>query len=101
MNWKDIPAAYKIASAGITVAALVVGWMFATFETAAGAEQKWSAHNQAIQCRTVYEIEAEIEKYAYQLRFGADLTQADKDWIKLQIERLREKVRRIDPQGKC
>jgi len=101
VNWKDIPAAYKIASAGITAAALVVGWMFATFETATAAEQKWSAHNQAIQCRTVYEIEAEIERYAYELRFGNQLTAADRDWINLQIERLREKIRRIDPQGKC
>lgn len=105
MKWSDIPMAYKIASGAVgtvlTVIGAATGWMFATFETADAAEQKWAQHNQAIACSRVYEWQAEIRRYLEQLRRDVTLTAADREWISQEIEELRENVRRLDPDGRC
>lgn len=78
-----------------------VMWMFSVFETADASDLKWTNHNAAIACRTVYELEQEITKYLERLRFDKELTEADREWINEQIKQLRKKVDRIDPNGDC
>lgn len=99
--WSDIPAAGKMTASAVTALAAAVTWMFVTFETASGAEQKWAEHNQAITCRTVYELKAQIRDYMGQLRSGRNLTQQDIDWIKAEIDNLQEDIKRLDPNGVC
>lgn len=101
MKWADIPVAAKMTAGIVPVLAAVVGWLFVTFETSSASEQKWAAHNQAIACRTVYEIEAEIQRSLEQLRFDPSLTEADREWIKEKIRNLQDKIKRIDPNGVC
>ena len=91
----------KLTVATVPILAAIVMWMFSTFETASGSEQKWSQHNQAITCRTVYELEEKIEQYVAQLRFDQSLNGSDKEWISAQIKNLQVKISRIDPQGMC
>ena len=93
--------AHKISTGAVTSLALVVIWLFATFETADGAEMKWSQHNQAIACRTVYEYETQIAQHRERVRFDKSISAADKTWIKEEIERLNKLVARIDPGGSC
>jgi hypothetical protein len=101
LKWDDIPMAAKMTAAIIPVVAAAVTWLFVTFETADAAQQKWAQHNQAIACRTVYEIEEKIRSYLERLKFDDNLTTSQKDWIKEEIRNLQEKVKRIDPDGQC
>lgn len=76
-------------------------WLFTTFETAQSAEQKWTAHNQAIACKTVYELKAQIRTKEAQIQFDKTLTQEDKEFIQSQIDNVHDEIARIDPEGKC
>ena len=91
----------KLTVATVPILAAIVMWMFSTFETAVGSEQKWTYHNQAIACRTVYELEEKIENYIARLRFDKTLTDDDKEWMGVQISKLQARIRRIDPDGTC
>lgn len=100
ITWSDIPTAGKMTASAVGVLAAAVTWMFVTFETASGSDQKWAEHNQAITCRTVYEMKAQIRDYMGQLRSGR-LSQQDIDWIKAEIDNLQEDIKRLDPNGVC
>jgi len=101
MKFEDVSMSVKLTVATVPVLAAAVIWMFATFETASGSEMKWTQHNQAIACKTVYDLEAKIEEYVARLHFDVGLSQQDKDWINVQIKKLQTKIARIDPQGVC
>ena len=75
-------------------------WLFSTFETAESAEQKWREHNQAIACRTVYELKAEIRGKEERLVHDKTLPET-RAWLREQIKQLREDIQRIDPDGRC
>lgn len=92
---------FKLTAATVPVLAGVVMWLFSTFETASASNQKWQEHNKAINCRTVYEIEAEIERDLERLRFDPSLSQDDREWIKEKIKNKQAKIHRIDPKGTC
>ena len=79
----------------------VIGWLLFTFETTSAAEQKWAEHNQAIACRTVYELEERRRQYLERLRFDGALTEKDRQWIQQELDVLEKKIKRIDPQGRC
>lgn len=93
--------AAKMTATVVPVLAAAVVWMFSTFETAQGADEKWAQHNQAIACRTVYELQAQIRSYLKELQLNPGLTDAQRQWIDREIENLREEIRRIDPNGAC
>lgn len=93
--------AAKMTSVVVPVLAAMVTWLFVTFETASGAEQKWVQHNQAISCRTVYAMQAEIRRYLERLKRDVELTEADQNWINQEIEALQKDIQRIDPEGVC
>jgi len=76
-------------------------WLFATFETAETSEQKWAFHNQAIACKTVYELKAQIRTKEAQIQFDKSLTLEDKAFIQNQIVTVNDEIARIDPDGKC
>jgi len=101
VKWADIPVAHKLATAAVTSLAAVVIWLFSTFETSQGAEVKWSQHNQAIACRTVYEYEKQISRYRERIQFDKSMSADDKIWINAEIARLGGLVERIDPNGAC
>lgn len=101
MKWDDIPTAAKMTATAVPVLAAAVIWMFATFETATGADQKWQQHEQAITCRTVYEMKAEIRAYLKELQSNPNLTPEDRDWIRTEIAALQADIQRLDPNGKC
>jgi N-glycosylase/DNA lyase len=99
--WEQIPMFVKVTT-GITAAvAAAIMWMLSTFETTSASDQKWQYHNQAIQCQTVYNLKAKIQQYMERLRFDRNLTAADREWIRQQIELIENEVRRIDPEGRC
>ena len=93
--------AAKLATASVTVVASAVIWMFATFETASGSEAKWNQHNQAIACRTVYELQKEIRSYLKQLQLDNSLTAGERQWIEQEIKALQAEIARLDPRGNC
>lgn len=101
MKWDDIPVAGKMTVSAVVTLAAAVTWMFATFETASGSEEKWEQHNQAIACRTVYELKAEIRVYLRDMKNNPNLTQQNIDAIKEEITALQEDIKRIDPNGAC
>lgn len=101
MKWDDIPAFAKMTAATVPILAATVMWLFTTFETASGSQQKWAQHNQAIACRTVYELEERIRAYIERLRFDTSLSSEDRAWIDREIDNLQEKIKRIDPNGTC
>jgi hypothetical protein len=101
MKWADIPVAAKWASGAVATIASAVIWLFATFETAAQSQQKWVQHNQAINCRTVYELQKDIRALTEQVKFDKTMTDERREWIKLQIANLQAEIRRIDPNGIC
>jgi hypothetical protein len=101
MKWADIPVAAKWTSGAVATIASAVVWMFATFETAAQSEQKWSSHNQAISCRTVYDMQKQIRGLTEQMKFDTSLTAEQREWIKQQIDNIQAEIRRIDPNGVC
>jgi hypothetical protein len=101
MKWADIPVAAKWTSGAVTTIAAAVVWLFATFETTAQSQQKWVQHNQAINCRTVYELQKDVRGLTEQLKFDISLTAERREWIKQQIENLQAEIRRIDPNGIC
>ena len=78
-----------------------VMWMFSVFETVDASELKWTNHNMAIACRTVYELEKEMAKYTERLRFDKGLSPADREWINERITQIQKKIDRIDPSGDC
>lgn len=93
--------AAKLAVPAIGGTAAAVLWLFTVFETTAASDQKWQYHNQAIQCRTVYELEQQVQMYLERLRFDQSLTDSDRAWIRQQIEQLQQKIQRLDPNGVC
>jgi hypothetical protein len=99
--WDDIPMSIKLTVPAVTAVVGAIGWMFVTFETVAASEQKWQYHNQAITCRTVYELEHQVQTYMERLRFDQSLTSNDRTWIKEQIAQLQQKINRLDPKGVC
>lgn len=101
MKWGDIPTAAKMTAAVVPVLAAAVTWLFVTFETSASSQQKWVQHNQAIACRTVYDLEEKVRQYLERLRFDKSLTDADRRWIDEEIEQLQAKITRLDPTGAC
>lgn len=100
MKWADIPAAGKMTTAAIAAIVGAMTWIFATFETTAASDQKWQQHNQAITCRTVYELKSQVRDYLKQLQL-AHLTPQQIDWIKKEIDALNADIRRLDPNGVC
>ena len=101
ISFADIPSVIKTITA---VVAAIVGtflWMNSNFETVAASEQKWDQHNQAITCRTVYELEERIRSYLDQMHLDPNMTLKDKAWIEAQIRYLNDKIKRIDPNGRC
>ena len=101
VKWEDIPVAAKMTTAVVSALAGVVIWAFTTFETSDAAEQKWSQHNQAIACRTVYEWQEKIRAYLDRLRYDTTLTAHDRRWIEQEIESLKANIARLDPRGVC
>lgn len=93
--------AAKLATGLITVAASAVVWLFTTFETSAQSVQRWEQHNQAITCRTVYQLQRDIRALTERLKFDASLTEDQRVWIQQQIANLWSEVRRLDPNGTC
>jgi len=90
-----------MTTAAVGTLAAAVSWLFVTFETSAGSEQKWQQHNQAITCRTVYELQAEIRGYLKKLELASNLSPQDIAWIEAEIEALQENIKRLDPDGIC
>ena len=101
MKWSDIPTSARMTAVTIPVIAATVLWMFSTFESAVSAEQKWVQHNQAIACRTVYELQQQIRAYLGRLKFDVTLTTDDRAWIGAEIEALEKNIQRLDPGGRC
>jgi hypothetical protein len=93
--------AAKLATTAVATLSAAVVWMFATFETAAQAQQTWAQHNQAISCRTVYDLQKDIRGLTEQLKFDTSLTNERREWIKQQIANIQAEIRRIDPSGAC
>lgn len=82
---------------GLCVGAVM--WMLTTFETTSASEQKWAAHNQAIMCSTIYDLQKEIREYLEKHKDAK--TAADKEFYERQIGLLRAEIERIDPKGVC
>ena len=101
IRWADIPTAAKMTATVIPILGGAVVWMFSTFETAGASEQKWQAHNQAITCRTVYELQSQIRAYLERLRFDGALSPNDRLWIEQEIVNLQADIKRLDPNGIC
>ena len=76
-------------------------WLFTTFETVQSSELKWVSHNQAIACKTVYELKTQIRAKEAQIQFDKTLPQDDKQFIQNQIDKVNEEITRIDPEAKC
>lgn len=101
MKWADLPEAGKLTvwAVGVIVASLT--WMFAMFETTAASDQRWAQHNQAITCRTVYELKSQVREYLKRLELDRSLTPQQTEWIKKEIDALNEDIKRLDPNGQC
>lgn len=93
--------AYKVASGIVSAIVPVVVWLFATFETAEGAEQWRVQHQQAINCRTVADLRAQIRGLTERLRFDSALTSEQRAWLQQQIANIQADIRRLDPNGIC
>ena len=101
-KWNELSVIARIVVISIVpVLWGVWAWMFATFETAESAELKWKNHNQAIACRTVYELKNKNESRQAQLQFDRTLSAEDKEFIKKQIDETKKDIQRIDPNGEC
>lgn len=101
IKWSDVPTSIKLTVSTVGVLFTAVVWMFTTFETAAGSEAKWNQHNQAIQCRTVFQLKTEIRRYREQLRLDKSLSDEDRAWINDEIVLLQKDIDRLDPKGQC
>ena len=100
-NWTE---GMKITAATVPVIAGIAGaliWMFTVFETVDASEQKWASHNKALACRTVYDIEKEIQRYMERLRFDRTMTEGDRRWLREQVATLEKKIKRLDANGEC
>lgn len=80
-------------------AAITFMWM--NFVTVEASEQRWQAHNQAIVCQTVADLEAEKRELEARLQFDPNLTQQQREFLKQQIAELKEQIKQKDPQGLC
>jgi len=97
--WEQIPMFVK-ATTGITVAvAAGLMWMLSTFETTTASELKWTQHNQALQCRTVYNLQKELRDTMEKRRHATST--ADQAYYDQQIQYLQAEIKRIDPDGVC
>lgn len=101
MKWADIPTAAKMTVAGVTVCMAVVTFLFTTFETAAGAESWRTQHQQAITCRTVADLRAQIRGLMERLQFDMSLTPSQREWLKQEIHNIQNEIARLDPYGRC
>jgi hypothetical protein len=101
MKWADIPGGIQLLVIVVPALFAAVGWMYLTFETANAAQQKWVQHNQAIACKAVYDLQAQIRVYIERLKLDRSLTQTDRDWIDAEIKRLHNQIKHIDPNGVC
>ena len=99
-DWlKEIPVMVKVLGTAVTLCAAAIMWMFSTFETSASSELKWTQHNQALQCRTVYSLQKELRE-AMEKRHRATSAE-DKAYYDQQIQYLQAEIKRIDPDGVC
>jgi len=100
----NLSSELKVTTAVFAIVASIAAaflWLFSTFETADASEAKWTQHERAIACRTVYDLEKDIEKYLERLRFDTALTDDDRKWIRERIDVLNKKIERLDPEGDC
>jgi hypothetical protein len=102
MKFSELSTVAKIVTVAL-IPTLWAGWVWlhTTFETAQASEQKWQAHNQALACRTVAELRAQIRALQAQAQFDKSLSPADQSFIQKQIEGIQNEIRRIDPKGVC
>ena len=102
MKWAQLSTVSRlIVVAVVPVMWAAWVWLFTTFETAESSEQKWTFHNQAIACKTVYELKAQIRAKEAQVQFDKTLTRDDRAFIQNQIQNVHDEIARIDPDGKC
>lgn len=97
---EQIPTLYKslsLMAAGIVATAAYLQ----TYQTDAEAAEKWAQHDQAIACRTVTQLKAEIRAKEAQIQFDKTLSPADKKWLQEQIQQIKTDIRRYDPKGQC
>jgi len=94
-----VKAALGALTSIVVVLAGTLGWMIVTFETTAAAEQKWASHNQAIACKTVYDLKRERRERIAEL--SQVIATAKIEAIKQAIKGIDEDIKRIDPNGKC
>jgi N-glycosylase/DNA lyase len=94
----------KITAAAVPIVGGIAGamiWMLTVFETVDASEEKWAAHNKALVCRTVYDLEKDIQRYMERLRFDRTMTEADRQWLREQVAALEKKIKRLDSGGEC
>lgn len=99
-RFENIPSLYKslsLLAAGIVATAAYLQ----TFQTDAEAAEKWAQHDQAIACRTITQLKAEIRAKEAQMQFDKSLSDDDKKWLRKQIEQIKADIRRYDPKGQC
>ena len=86
-------------AAGVFCVSIVaaVGWMTATFETTAAADQKWADHSQQLVCRTVAQARIKIAKLKSYIKH-ANPAPGDKAQAEDEIEALQEEIDILDPK---
>lgn len=89
-------------AAGVFCVSIVaaVGWMTATFETTAAADQKWADHSQQLVCRTVAQARIKIAKLKSYIKH-ANPAPGDKAQAEDEIEALQEEIDILDPKRLC
>jgi hypothetical protein len=100
MKWEEVTAMQK--SVGVFCVSIVaaLGWMTATFETTAAAEQKWMNHSQQLVCRTVAQARIKIAKLESYIKH-ANPPASDKAQAEDEIVALQKEIDILDPQRVC